>query len=78
MDCCWRRFVAGYWAVLHRVGTVMSMILLTVLYFTVLALTAIVARLFGADLLHLRRRASYWRKRDKPTPTDPSRYTHPY
>lgn len=75
----WQRFSAGYWAVLHRIATVMSAILLTILFFTVLAATAILMRvLLRRDLLHLRSKESYWFSRRRSKGESIDRYTHQY
>jgi hypothetical protein len=67
-----KRFLSLVWrgwkTFAHALGVVNTKILLTLTYFIILAIVAILGRLFGADLLdkRLKHESSYWRKR-KPT-----------
>lgn len=56
----------GLKAFQNRVAVALTVALLFVLYFTVFAVVAIVARLLGKDLLHLDRPepGSYWLRRE--------------
>jgi len=57
----------------HHVGQVMGRVLLTIIYFLVLAPLGLILRLSGKDLLQLRRepgRESYWEKARPSTPLD--------
>lgn len=73
-----QRFSAGYWRVLHTIGNVVGGVLLGVCYFTVLAVTSVVMRLTGADLLGLRERESYYVPRSKQPDPKLDRYTHQF
>ena len=55
----WKKFA-------HGLGIVNTKILLTLTYFSIMAIAAIIAFLVRADLLdrRMRKEASYWRKRE--------------
>jgi hypothetical protein len=68
------------WLALGRaMNRVMTAVLLTVVYVTAFALTAVVARLGRADLLELRQQsvASYWRDRET-APSDMESHSTPF
>jgi hypothetical protein len=56
----WKKFA-------HGLGIVNTKILLTLTYFIIMAIAAIIAYLVRADLLdrRMRKEASYWRKRER-------------
>jgi hypothetical protein len=60
-------------------GRIVSPLVLSIIYFGLLAPVACIARLSGRDELRLKRRTveSYWISRDPPGPTGQS-FTHPF
>jgi hypothetical protein len=70
----------GLWLAFGRVmSRVVTFLLLTILYFTVFALTALFLRLTGADPLGARGKSqvSYWLQRE-PVPTDWESHLEPF
>ena len=74
----WQKFVDGYWAVLLAIGDFMASLILSILYFTVLAVTALAMRLFNSDLLDTVPKDSHWKHRKEQPKADIDRYTHQY
>jgi hypothetical protein len=56
----------GWKKLAHGLGIVNTRILLTITYFIIIAIAALVSRLFGADLLDRRakKKDSYWHDRE--------------
>jgi hypothetical protein len=62
LSLIWR----GWQKFAHGLGIVNTKILLTLTYFIVIAIAAILSRLFGADLLdrRMKKKESYWYDRE--------------
>lgn len=62
LSLIWR----GWKKLAHGLGIVNTRILLTLAYFVIIAIAAIISRLFGADLLdrRMKKKDSYWHQRE--------------
>ena len=67
----WQKLWAKIKRFFHKVGLVQNFVLLAVFYFVLFGPLAILVRLAGRDLLHLKpgSRESFWHKRRQIEPT---------
>ena len=73
-------FYTAWMAVAHRIGGVVSSVILIIIFYTLFGIAGIILRLLGKDLLSQRiekEAKTYWRKRPSQT-EDVSRYTRQY
>ena len=65
------RLWQGIRAVFHAIGLAVNVLVLAIFYFLIFGPFALVVRLFGRDLLGLRRadRQTFWAKRRAETPS---------
>lgn len=71
-----RRLWEGWKRLVHRIGIVQTFIFMTLFYFLVLGVTAIVLFVTRRDLLHLRARAGTFYRDHPPFDDSVERYTH--